>query len=113
MSEQGRTIVLTIAIVVLALVVLPLLWGGMMMGPGMFGPGVMGGWVGAGPWFGGLGLIFWMLILAGLGLVVAWAVRQPSRPDQRNDQPLDILKSRYARGELTREQYEQMRRDLE
>jgi putative membrane protein len=68
---------------------------------------------GAGPWFVGLGLVFWVLILVGLGLVVAWAVRQPSRPDGRNDQPLDILKARYARGELTREQYEQMRHDLE
>ena len=27
--------------------------------------------------------------------------------------PLDILKRRYASGEITREQYEQMRRDLE
>jgi len=27
--------------------------------------------------------------------------------------PLDILKERYARGEISREQYEQMRRDLE
>jgi putative membrane protein len=113
MSEQGRTVVLTVAIVILALVAVPLLWGGMMMGPGMFGPGMMGGSFGAAAWFGGLGLVFWIFILVGLGLVVAWAVRQPSRADGRNDQPLDILKARYARGELTREQYEQMRHDLE
>ncbi len=113
MSEQGRTVVLVVAIVVLALIALPLLWGGMMMGPGMFGPGMMGGAYGAGPWFGGLGMFFWISILVGLGLLVAWAVRQPSRPEERNVQPLDILRSRYARGELTREQYEQMRHDLE
>jgi putative membrane protein len=107
MSEQGRTVVLVVAIVVLALFALPLLWGGMMMGAGI------GGALGAGPWFGGLGMIFWILILVGLGLLVAWAVRQPSRPEGQNVQPLDILRSRYARGELTREQYEQMRHDLE
>ncbi len=27
--------------------------------------------------------------------------------------PLEVLKARYARGEINREEYEQMRRDLE
>lgn len=30
----------------------------------------------------------------------------------QNQDPLEILKLRYARGEITREQYEQMKRDL-
>ncbi len=120
MSESSRNVVVFVAIVVLLLFLLPLLWGSAMMGGGMMGPGRMGdwgmGWWGAArsPWGALLSLVFWLLIIVGLGLVVGWALRQafPSTPGGGR-QPLDILKERYARGELTREQYEQMRRDLE
>ena len=32
---------------------------------------------------------------------------------QTNQTPLGLLKERYARGEISREEFEQMRRDLE
>lgn len=118
MTEQTRTVVILVAIILLVLVALPLLWGGMMMG-GMMGPGMMGGWGGWGGganlWLGLLTMLFWVLILAGIGLVVVWAVRHmgPRETTDSSPRALDILKERYARGELTREQYEQMRRDLE
>ncbi len=60
-----------------------------------------------------LGLIPLILI----GLVVAFAVgwrpgnaQQPPRPQEPS--ALDILKARYARGEISREEYQDMRRDL-
>ena len=60
-----------------------------------------------------LGLVPLILI----GLVVAYAVgwrpgsaQQPSRPQEQS--ALDILKARYARGEISREEYQDMRRDL-
>ncbi|MBI3894635.1 MAG: SHOCT domain-containing protein [Acidobacteria bacterium] len=31
---------------------------------------------------------------------------------QESETPLDILKSRYAKGEITKEQYEQMRQEI-
>ena len=34
-------------------------------------------------------------------------------PAQASQTPAEILKARYARGEITREEYEQMRQDLE
>ncbi len=34
------------------------------------------------------------------------------RPAQTSQTPVEILKARYARGEITREEYEQLRRDL-
>ncbi len=37
----------------------------------------------------------------------------PSDHDPRQENALDILKRRYAGGEITREQFEQMRRDVE
>ncbi len=59
-----------------------------------------------------------VLILIGLWLLAIWARtrRPPGRgpgempPDR--DSARRILDERYARGEITREQYEQMRRDL-
>ena len=35
------------------------------------------------------------------------------RPAQNSQTPADILKARYAGGEIPREEYDQMRRDLE
>lgn len=62
----------------------------------------------------GFGLIFVLVIVAAIAYALGW------RPDfiqtgpaQTHQTPLEILKSRYARGEISREEYEQMRRDLE
>jgi putative membrane protein len=56
-----------------------------------------------------------VLVLLGLGV---WAlIRYGQRPGDRGGGPggraLEILKERYARGEITREEYEDRRRDLE
>ncbi len=37
----------------------------------------------------------------------------PARPAQTIQTPVEILKARYANGEISREEYEQQRRDLE
>ena len=76
----------------------------------MGGGGMMGG-------FGGLGLIgmvFNLLILVGIVLLVVWAVKRfPSRnPSTDVQTPREILQARYARGEITREQYQQMLTDV-
>ncbi len=121
MGEPTRTGLLVVAVVLLALLILPLLGGGAMMGgmmgSGMMGPGIMGGWGGGGapsPWWPVFSLVPWLLVVAGIGLLVVWALRQASDGGAASgSRALDILKERYARGELAREQYEQMRRDLE
>lgn len=61
--------------------------------------------------FGPVGILFWILII---GLVI-WAFGQFSRQAGKRtaNDPLDILKRRYARGEIDKEEYEQRRRDLE
>ena len=59
-------------------------------------------------------LVFWgLLILAAVW--VAKALFGNIQPHQRNDasrNPREILDQRYARGEITREQYEVMKRDI-
>ena len=80
---------------------------------GNFGPGMMGGY-GMGWGFGWFFmLLWWALIIAGIVVLVRW-LAGTSR-DSHNiagKTALDILKERYARGEINRETYEQMRRDL-
>lgn len=98
------------------LVALPLLWGVAMMA--VMGPWMMGGWGGwsgtASPWWGLVGLAFAVLVVAGLGLVAVWAVRRGGVGAVRgDDRPLAILKERFARGDLTSEEYTRMRRVLE
>ncbi|MDO8637904.1 MAG: SHOCT domain-containing protein [Dehalococcoidia bacterium] len=77
---------------------------------------MMGGsWgLGIGNFMGG----FWMFIIwiAIIGLIV-WAVTAAVRPGQNTghasgSSAQDIARSRYARGEINKEQYEQLRKDL-
>lgn len=63
--------------------------------------------------FGGLFmLLFWLLVLAGLVALLRWLFSHENKALPQN-RALEILAERYARGEIDREQYEQMRRDLE
>lgn len=65
----------------------------------------------------GLGMIhivlFWILIILGIVALVRWLSGSPSDSRPREKTPLDILKERYARGEIEREEFEQKKRDLE
>ena len=65
--------------------------------------------------WGGWGMGFGMLIpLAVLGLI-GWAVVSLTRAPRSGgtgESALDILKARYAKGEVTREVFEEMRRDI-
>lgn len=108
--NPGWLIALLIILAVIGLV--PLLGGG-MMGWGMMGPGMMGGWGAANPWWGITMLVVWIALIAGIVLLAVWGFRQIGPVGGVARQPLDILKERYARGEISREQFEQMRRDLE
>lgn len=71
------------------------------------------GW-GAGNFLGGFGMfIFWIVIV---GLIV-WAVMAATRSGRAHEHnqspsPQDIARVRYARGEITKEQYDQLRKDL-
>ena len=56
-------------------------------------------------------LVFWALVITGLVLGVRWLARQGRQ--ERPDRALDILRERYARGEINKEEFEARRRDLD
>lgn len=60
-------------------------------------------------------LLFWGLAILGLVAAVRWIVgRGKTGKGKAGPQtPLEVLKTRYARGELSREEYERMKKDLE
>jgi putative membrane protein len=61
----------------------------------------------------GLGVVhmvlFWVLVILGIVVLARWLAAGPSDEQPR---AIDILKARYAKGEITREQFEQMKRDI-
>lgn len=65
----------------------------------------------------GFGLIWLILIVAVVAYLLGWRPenlnlgQRQERTDEKT--PLEIVKERYARGEITKEEYEHMRADLE
>jgi putative membrane protein len=55
-------------------------------------------------------LVFWGLVVAGLILGIRWLARQ-GRGEGR-DEALEILRQRYARGEIDKQEFETRKRDL-
>jgi len=72
---------------------------------------------GSGGWmvFGGLMMVvFWGLIIA----LVVWAVkeltghRSSGREQSERRDPLDIAKERYAKGEIPKDEFDKIKKDL-
>jgi putative membrane protein len=62
------------------------------------------------------GFVMWLVIIILIVILVYFLARSPRSilPAGRDEEtPLQILKKRYAKGEITKEQYEQMKKDLE
>lgn len=55
--------------------------------------------------------VFWGLVIVGLVLGIRWLVRQ-DRGARSPDAALDVLRQRYARGEIDREEFLAKKRDL-
>lgn len=88
----------------------------------MWGYGYGPHWRMMGDWgwgYGGYGLIHmvaWLVILVAIVVAVVWLVRSVAAPGVQQLPPrttgLDVLEERYARGEISREEYLQKKRDI-
>ena len=80
----------------------------------MWDDGHMDGW-GWGVWGGGMLLfgLVWIVLLIGLPVVlVYWVTTQGQSRENGSDRALELLRERYARGELSEEEFETRRARL-
>lgn len=60
-----------------------------------------------------LGFLFFIAIIAAVIILIVWLVKKKSHyENESKSRVLDILKERYAKGEITKEQFEAMKKDL-
>lgn len=76
---------------------------------------MMGGW----NWMGGIGLfggfmmiLFWLLPILGIVVLVRYltGATPPAKGGEKT--PIDILKERYAKGEINKQEFEEKKKDL-
>jgi putative membrane protein len=88
--------------------------------PGSYSDWHMGRWMmgdwGMG-WFGMIFMIiFWGLIIVGLVLLIRWLIQNTSSRASSDvstgSKAMNILKERYAKGEINRDEFESMKKDL-
>ena len=56
-------------------------------------------------------LVFWAVLIVGMIVAVRWLASQGKGP-RSTDAAFDILRARYARGEINKEEFEAKKRDL-
>jgi len=72
--------------------------------------GMMDGY-GMGYGIGIIGLIFWILVIIGLVLLIKY-LWESGGAKREQESALEILKKRYARGEISKEEFEEKKKDL-
>ncbi len=56
-----------------------------------------------------IGIIFWLLVLIGLVLLIKYLWEGGAK---KEESALEILKKRYAKGEISKEEFEDRKKDL-
>jgi putative membrane protein len=75
------------------------------------GPGMMGGY--GGGWFGSIIMVaFWIAVIIGIVFLIRWLVLSTKGEVGKGETALDILKKRYARGEIDKKEFDQKKKDL-
>ena len=71
------------------------------------GPGLgFFGWI--------VGILFWILVFWAIFAFISWLVEGDRSPQKETDDTrlLDIVKERYAKGEIDKKEFEQLKKDL-
>jgi len=73
-------------------------------------------WGGTDGWGWGMAIVhsvlWWVILGAGIVLLVRLIRREPRADEPTGETALDILRKRYARGEIGKAEFEQMKRDI-
>jgi putative membrane protein len=122
MNKNLKVGIVVGGIILAILIVLPLMWAGFsgwrgagwgMMGPGwgMMGPGMMGGF-GSGWFMIVFMILFWGLIIWGIVALVRGVNSGKTCGSSSADSAIEVLKRRYAQGEIGKKEFEEKKRDL-
>ena len=66
------------------------------------------------PWGMGFGFLFTILIFVVFFLVVWWLLKSNGLGNTiTRDSPMDILKKRLARGEISKKEYEELKKEIQ
>lgn len=63
-------------------------------------------------WHGGGMWLFWLVVFAVVSVAIILAVRSLRRSEPPRESPEEILKKRFARGDIDRAEYEEAMKDL-
>jgi putative membrane protein len=60
------------------------------------------------------GVIMWIILILIIGVIAYFVIKgQKSILKKDEETPLDILKKRYAKGEISKQEFEKMKKDIE
>ena len=88
--------------------------GGMMnvmMGNNMMGSGMMGNY----PTYYGYNSfwnILWLIFLIGIIVLIIWLIYNFTKKGKESETPINILQKRYAKGEINKKQFDEMKKEL-
>jgi len=82
---------------------------------GYMGPGMMGWGYGMGWGWSIIMIAFWIAVIAGIIFLIRWIAVSTDKGKAAGgeDSALEILRKRYARGEINKQEFEEKKRDLE
>lgn len=61
---------------------------------------------------GGWMMFFWWFLIIALIVIIVKALFSSTKQNLNNESPIEVLKRRYANGEIDKEEYEERKKDL-
>jgi putative membrane protein len=58
------------------------------------------------------GMLMWIIFISIIGVLIYFLMQATKGRDRAGETPLEILKKRYAKGEITKEEFNRMRKDI-